>query len=104
MARPQNLSVPPLGLGLRFLTTTRGFHCETLGLPFHVSVHVLLPTLPTPPTHCTSVLFGRHFTLISSPLPAPPTTDLLGQAEGSDAHRPETAEHGEDSQAEVVVG
>lgn len=33
-----------------------------------------------------------------------PETDLLGQAEGGDAQGPETAQHGKDSQAEVVVG
>lgn len=59
MARPQNLSVPPLGLGLRFLTTTWGFHSETLDLPFHVSVHVLLPHFAHPTHALHLVLFVR---------------------------------------------
>lgn len=46
-----------------------------------------------------------HFSLLyPTPSQLHPQTDLLGQAEGGNAHGPETAQHGEDSQAKVVVG
>ena len=47
------------------------------------------------------MLFSLLYPVPSQPHPE---TDLLGQAEGGDAQGPETAQHGEDSQAEVVVG
>lgn len=61
--------------------------------------------LPAAFSHGSSCLQGGNFSLLN-PVPSlsHTQTDLLGQAEGSNAQGPETAQHGEDCQAKVVVG
>ena len=75
---------------------------------FYVNPLHHFPTRPPQPTQAglrSFVFFQMPFSLLY-PVPSQPhpETDLLGQAEGRDAQGPETAQHGEDSQAEVVVG
>lgn len=94
-----------LGFELEVFTFTLGFHSETLVLPFNIPMQIFLSTfVPHPPAMYSTCVLNVLFLLHPTPSQPHPQTDLLGQAEGSNAHRPETAEHGEDGQAEVVVG